>query len=280
MDLVRIPDGTFMMGDDLTPEQAVRRWPWEDVPSCKALGPRHRVHIAGPFYMGACEVTCGQFARFVRETHYKTEAERVGNAWTILAGKGGYQEGANWRNPFFNQSSRHPVVCVSWNDAKAFCRWLSRKENLTYRLPTEAEWEYAARAGSGGIWYWGDDESGAQGCANVAGHGEDCNWRHKFEGVTDGFTYTAPVARFAPNAFGLYDMIGNVWEWCEDWFSLEYYANSPRESPPGPPTGERRMVRGGSWTYGPSGARSASRGIRAPGDRVAAVGFRIVCRPR
>jgi formylglycine-generating enzyme required for sulfatase activity len=183
---------------------------------------------------------------------------------------------ANWRNPLFEQTDEHPVVCVSWNDAKAFCDWLSKKEGMEYRLPTEAEWEYAARAGSETTWYWGDDESGAQGRANVADEGADLPHTFRFKGVRDGYTYTAAVGTFAPNALGLYDVIGNVSELCQDWYGENYYSASPTEDPTGPDTGEYRVGRGGSWHDYPGITRSANRDEGTPESRLAYIGFRVV----
>jgi len=277
MEFVLIPAGRFHMGSNLSAEEVNRKWPGGKVEWYRDEHPRHPVRITREFFLGAHEVTRGQFAEFVRETGYRTDAEKDGTAYAFKDGKWGPQKGVDWRNPLFKQTDEHPVVCVSWNDAKAFCAWLSKKEDLDYRLPTEAEWEYAARAGSTTIWYWGDKEEGAQGRANIAGHGEEVNWRYKFKGVRDGFTYTAPVGRFTPNAFGLYDVIGSVWEWCGDRYGEKYYAESPLDDPQGPAAGKYRVLRGGSWNDDPWDARSAVRVRIAPGYRNTYLGFRVVC---
>jgi formylglycine-generating enzyme len=278
MTLVKVPAGEFMMGDTLSPEAVHRRWPGGQLEWYKRSHPRHKVRLTRDFYLGAMEVTRGQFAQFVRETNYRTDAEKGGNAWALKDGKWGEQEGVNWRNPLFEQKDDHPVVCVSWNDAVAFCAWLSKKEGVTYGLPTEAEWEYAARAGSDAhTWYWGDDESGAQGRANVAGEGEELDWTYKFKDVKDGYTYTAPVGQFMPNAFGLYDMIGNVWEWCEDRYA-DKYPGGERTNPTGPATGQTRVLRGGSWGRDPWVCRSAFRDGVSPAYRDGGFGFRLICR--
>ena len=276
MKLVKVPAGEFMMGDTLTPEQVDQKWPRGTIEWYKSAHPRHRVRLTKDFYMGAHEVTRGQFARFVTESGYKTEAEKGGGSFAVKDGRVGLYPEVNWRNPLFEQTDEHPVVCVSWNDAKAFCDWLSKKEGIGYRLPTEAEWEYAARAGSQTTWYWGDEESGAQGRGNVADEGAELAFRFWFKRVRDGYTYTAPVGTFAPNAFGLYDVIGNVGEWCADWYDQDYYAASPTDDPTGPQTGQVRVVRGGAWGCDPWGSRPADRPGGLLGIRDSGVGFRLL----
>src|SRR5262249_48557534 len=147
------------------------------------------------------------------------------------------------------QTDEHPVVNVTWNDAVAFCGWLSRKTGRKCELPTEAEWEYACRAGSRTKYYHGDDPEGLAKIANVA----DASFLKVFPDNTyaikadDGYAFTAPVGRFQPNAFGLYDMLGNVWEWCSDHHDAKYYRESPAADPKGPSAGEYHVLRGGSW---------------------------------
>ena len=175
---------------------------------------KHRVRITRPFYLGVTEVTRGQFRAFVDETGYKTEAEKDG--------KGGYgwdeekkefRQDAKftWLNAGFEQTDEHPVVNVSWNDAVAFCEWLKSKEGQAYRLPTEAEWEYACRAGTTTRYFSGDDPETLATVGNVA----DGTAKAKYPAglriaASDGYVYTAPVARFQANAFSLYDTHGNV----------------------------------------------------------------------
>ena len=276
MKLVYIPPGAFMMGDTLSPEEVDRRWPGGQIDWYKVAHPRHRVRLTEGFWLGVTEVTRGQFDRFVRETNYRTDAENQGTAWALKDNKWGEQSGVNWRNPLFQQGDDHPVVCVSYNDAMAFCEWLSKKDSKTYALPTEAQWEYTCRAGSDTTtWYWGDNESGAQGHANVPSEGESVNWTYKFKGVRDGYTYTSPVASFSANEFGLYDTIGNVWEWCADWYGDDYYANSPGSDPSGPSSGTSRVLRGGSWSNAPRSCRAANRSRYAPDARSDVIGFRV-----
>ena len=169
------------------------------------------------------------------------------------------------------------MVNVSWNDAKAFCEWLSKKEKKTYRLPTEAEWEYACRAGTTTRYSSGDDPETLAKVGNVA----DATAKAKFPDWTwtikasDGYVYTSPVGSFQPNAFGLYDMHGNAWQWCADWCGRDSYAKSPVDDPSGPTTGSLRVLRGGCWNYNAGFCRSADRNGITPGNRLYDLGFRV-----
>jgi formylglycine-generating enzyme required for sulfatase activity len=158
----------------------------------------------------------------------------------------------------------HPVVNVTWNDAVAFCEWLSRKEGKTYRLPTEAEWEYACRAGSTTKWCFGDTESQL---------GDYAWFRSNSENVTH------PVGGKRPNAWGLQDMHGNVWEWCADWYENDYYGSSPPDDPNGPSSGTYRVLRRGSWGDNARYARSSGRDRSHPDDRDLNLGFRAARTP-
>lgn len=155
----------------------------------------------------------------------------------------------SWRNPGFKQTDDDPVVNVTWHDAVAMANWLSKKEGKKYRLPTEAEWEYSCRAGTRTRYHSGDHPATLLKVANVFDAASKQNWlqweRYALAG-NDGFEFTAPVGSFAPNAFGLYDMHGNVWEWCADWHAETYYAESPVDDPQGPAAGRARVRRGGS----------------------------------
>ena len=170
------------------------------------------------------------------------------------------------RTPGFPQTDDHPVVCVSWNDAVAFCEWLSSKEKRRYRLPTEAEWEYACRAGTRTYFWCGDDPEALPQVGNVA----DASLKEKFANYSyaihgrDGYTFTSPVEAFAPNPFGLYDMHGNACQWCADWFDADYYHNSPLTDPTGPKQGTKRVARGGSFVSLISHDRSAYREAAEP----------------
>jgi len=169
---------------------------------------------------------------------------------------------------------------ISWKDAKAFIVWLNRKEGTDkYRLPTEAEWEYAARAGTKTSRYWGDDPNKACKYANVLDQTRDSfrgiKWLSPLHECEDWYFYTAPVGKFRPNAFGLHDMLGNVWEWCAEWFDKDYYKNSPSQNPTGPSTGSRRVSRGGAYNTNPSSLRTANRLDATPNFRIQQLGFRL-----
>lgn len=176
----------------------------------------------------------------------------------------------------FPQGDDHPVVNVSHNDALAFCAWLSRKEGQTYRLPTEAEWEYACRAGTTTRYDHGDDPEGLSEVGNV----EDATAKSKFSSFVtiagrDGYVFTAPVGKYKANGFGLYDMHGNVWEWCADWYDENYYEASPVDDPTGPTGGSYRVIRGGSWINVASHCQAAYRRRRVPSYRNYDLGFRL-----
>ena len=244
---------------------------------------QHRVSVAD-FYLAKHAVTVGEFRRFVEDTGYRTEAERnVGEsgcyAWSETQAGGewwAWREGRNWRNPGFNQSDDHPVVCVSWNDAVAYIDWLNRESGQTYRLPTEAEWEYAARAGTTTARYWGNNPNQACRYANGADQTRSPNrnirWTSRHE-CNDGYFFTAPVGRFQPNPWGLYDMLGNVWEWTCSVFDADYGGAEQRCADAN--ESGFRVVRGGSWYNYPLRLRSAYRSWLAPDDRIYGQGFRI-----
>jgi len=279
MTLTLIPAGEFMMGSDATDPDA-----YDDEFLDKAAGKKekHRVRIPRPFHLGVTEVTRGQFRRFVDDTGYRTKAEtdgKGGYGWNEETKKFEQNPRYTWQNPGFEQMDEHPVVNVSWNDAQALIGWLSRKEGKTYRLPTEAEWEYACRAGAATRFSFGDDPEGLAVVGNVA----DGTAKEKYPDWTwaiaarDGYIYTAPVGRFRPNTFGLFDMHGNVWEWCSDGYSADYYKETPVDDPAGAVGASDRVIRGGCWYSRPRRlARSASRSGSVPGDRYSNLGFRLV----
>jgi formylglycine-generating enzyme required for sulfatase activity len=170
-------------------------------------------------------------------------------------------------------TSKFPVESVSWNDAVAFCKKLSALEGRTYRLPTEAEWEYACRADARSVFGFGDSLSSTQ--ANFDGtipYGIEKKW--------ECLERTTTVGSYEANAWGLHDMHGNVWEWCSDWFERDYYGKSPSANPRGPEKGLRRVRRGGAWSEPGKDCRSATRALDSPTFRSQSVGFRVVMEPR
>ncbi len=284
MSLVLIPAGTFTMGSTEADVKAVMaKWPEVTEEWLADEKPAHKVTLSKAFWMGKHEVTVGQFRRFVEATGHKTDAEKgtgFKGAFVVADGKGKRAEDASWRNPYFKQTDGHPVVCVSWNDARAFADWLNatdktRPAGTAYRLPTEAEWEYACRAGTATWHQWGDDPDKGKGWCNAA----DATAKKTFPDWTvfnwdDGFLYTAPVGSFEANAFGLHDMHGNAWEWCQDWYGD--YKEGDQTDPSGPASGEPRVLRGGSWDRPHRYLRSAFRDRTHPEYRGVNAGFRLV----
>jgi formylglycine-generating enzyme required for sulfatase activity len=284
--LVLIPTGEFLMGS-----------PDSDKDAQDDEKPQHRVRITRPFYMGATEVTVGQFRKLVESTGLRTKAEtdgKGGYGWNEAKGTWEQDAKYTWRNPGFAQTDDHPVVEVSWNDAIAFCNKLSELEGLRpyyqfaagaqsggdgYRLPREAEWEYACRAGTTTRYQVGDDPETLAEVGNVA----DATLKAKggvFStgttiSVRDGYVFTAPVGRFRSNAFGLFDMHGNVWEWCWDGYAADYYKGPPGADPRGPLQAADRVNRGGGWNLNPRYCRAADRDWNTPGHRSGSLGFRL-----
>jgi formylglycine-generating enzyme required for sulfatase activity len=284
MPLWGIPAGEFLMGA-----------PDSDIDAQANAKPRHLVRITRPFYLGVNEVTVGQFRRVVEASGYRTQAEKDGKGslgWNEQKGQFEVNPKYTWRNPGFAQTEAHPVVNVSWNDAIAFCNKLSELEELKpfyqvgsgtpgngdgYRLPTEAEWEYACRAETMTRFYSGDDQLTLLRVANTAdgallARAPSLSFTFREH---DGFAHTAPVGQFLPNAFGLNDMHGNVWEFCADGYEDRYYDRSPVDDPRGPAQFTSRVMRGGSWWGVPHDSRSATRGFAAPDERTAFYGFRV-----
>ncbi len=287
MKLKRIPAGQFLMGSGREVIEREKKDLLRLAPSWRMTqeGPQHEVRITKPFYMGVHEVTVGQFRVFVQETKYKTQAEKEGGAFRIPIALPRKMDGnTNWLNPAFEQDDQHPVVCVSWYDAKEFCAWLSKKEGKTYRLPTEAEWEYACRAGTTTRYCCGNDDHGLRDFANLGDESILQEWpgfKHPYAMMpwNDAYPFTAPVGGFQANAFGLHDMHGNVWEWVADWYADDYYAKSPKQDPQGPESGSSRVARGGSWFEPAWNSRSALRTRPPPSNRANNVGFRVVLDP-
>ncbi|WP_088278869.1 SUMF1/EgtB/PvdO family nonheme iron enzyme [Ideonella sp. A 288] len=257
-----IPAGQFTMGSP------------DDVKGGRPLeGPAHRVTI-GRFALMEAEVTRGQFKAFVDETGYTV----AGGCFTWTGAKHERNVAADWRAPGFDQTDSHPVVCVSWNDAQAYAAWLSLKLGHAFRLPTEAEWEYAARAGSRTRYSFGDSDADLCRYGNVADESAKANLP-EFDTApcNDGQVFTASVKQFARNVFGLYDMHGNAWEWVEDcWHNR--FAGAPADGSPWvekPCAFDRRVLRGGGWVSIPVFTRSAVRDGNVPVYRDGNLGFRL-----
>ncbi|MGD2085782.1 MAG: SUMF1/EgtB/PvdO family nonheme iron enzyme [Candidatus Aminicenantes bacterium] len=220
--------------------------------------PPHKVYLDG-YWMGKTKVTVKQFRAFVKAKNYVTQAETDGWAF-ILNNQWNKRKGANWQDPGFKQDDNHPVVCVSWNDAAAYCGWLSEKTGLQFKLPTEAQWEMAA-CGTGDRKYpWGNQEPDKY----LANFGKNI-----------GKTTPVDSYRQAASPYELLDMAGNVWEWCYDWHSSDYYKNETGNNPTGPWTGKNRVMRGGSYYVFASYLRCAYRGNADPSNRYNGVGFRL-----
>lgn len=238
------------------------------------------VKMTKPFHMGIHEVTVGQFRAFINATGYRTTAESSGKGGVhrLPGKKPDFNPDWNWKNPGFDQDDRHPVVQVTWHDAVAFCEWLSKHEGKTYRLPTEAEWEYASLSGSTKNWFWGSNEVHTTRCANVA----DQEFQKLYGKVkssissSDGYIFTAPVGSYFHSSLGLYDMHGNVQEWCSDWFDPVYYTAAPEEDPTGPAKGTKRVQRGGSFASPHYDTSCNRRYDELPETMSSTSGFRVV----
>jgi sulfatase modifying factor 1 len=253
-EMVLIPAGEFQMGTDPAEIPGLVQWIQNLYPDLDVSAdwfedetPRHTVYLDA-FYMDEHEVTNAQYRKFAQATGHK---EPEGFGFIEIKGTSATSESGfkPWSDKNYNGDDQ-PVVCVSWEDARAYAEWAGK------RLPTEAEWEKAARGGLVGKKYpWGDDWPPPSKTGNFA----DEAFKKAFPeaslfiaGYDDGYAYTAPVGKFAPNGYGLCDMAGNVWEWCADWYDRSYYANSPRQNPPGPDSGQYRVLRGGSWLSDPA----------------------------
>ncbi|MDO4559231.1 MAG: formylglycine-generating enzyme family protein [Planctomycetia bacterium] len=282
-----IPAGSFMMGNLMTPEEIHEKYPGGEIEWYRDA-PSHKVTISKPFYMSKYETTVADFRKFVEATGYKTDAEQKGNArgFDYEANQFTDIDGLNWKNPGFEQSSVHPVVCVSWNDAQAYLDWMNEKAEFDselgfkpfYRLPTEAEWEYACRAGSRTEFFWGNEPKDGKGYLNAADESGAPNgnkWSYSFP-FNDGYVTTAPVGSFKPNAWGLYDMHGNVWEWCLDWYDKDYYEESPSVDPLNTTSSSGRVSRSGGWNSYAGYCRSALRYFSDPSSRYSHLGFRFL----
>ncbi len=238
--MILIPGGPFRMGSNH---------------GSPAERPEHTVDLPD-FWIDATPVTNRAFAEFARQAQYRTEMEQAGSAWGFSDGRFQNVPGLSWRSFATPDREDHPVVLVTWHDANAFCRWAGG------RLPTEAEWEKAARGGlHSAAFPWGDSTpDGAQ---------------SNFARQTHGLPGTLPVQSHAPNALGLFDMVGNVWQWCSDWYGETSYSEGHVADPQGPQSGTTRVRRGGAWNViQPFRLRCSNRGAMLPSQTATNVGFR------
>ena len=271
-EMIAVPAGRFTMG---SPPAEEGRGDDE--------GPRRIVDFPAPFAVGVHEVTRGEFARFAAATNRATwDPSNPCVTWEIrkypmlirneeeLA----MGVGPRWRDPGFIQSDGHPAVCVSWSDAHAYAAWLSQETGREYRLLSESEWEYAARAGTTAARYWRAGEAGQCRHAN----GADLSVHAEIRGAAecdDGYAYTSPVGSFGANAWGLHDVLGNVWEWTRDCATGGYAASPSGEGAANAGECAERVLRGGSWYDGPETLRAANRYATRAGYRADFAGFRV-----
>jgi formylglycine-generating enzyme required for sulfatase activity len=295
MKMVLIPAGEFMMGSRESPQELAEAYEdfLSESVSVQDEYPLHRVKIPRPFYLGACEVTVGQFRRFIEETNQKTDAEvapegGMGVLWKENHPSPLWGRDYSWRNPGFPQDDDHPVVNITRNDAIKFCQWLSQKEGKSYRLPTEAEWEYACRAGTTSRYCSGNGPERLSEHAwfkqlkrsSNASSDEHKSRHQRASEADDGKAApvgTHGVGQKKPNAWGLFDMHGNVREWCSDRYDENYYRVSPEIAPPGGASKKSHgVLRGGAWDLDPFQARSAYRCSTPTNVCYYDAGFRVV----
>jgi len=256
MVMVYVPEGEFMMGSN---EGAVNE------------RPQHTVYLDA-FWIDKTEVTNVMFALFVEATGYQTDGEKHGSAWVLDGAAWSEIEGADWQHPQGPRTSLtglddHPVVNVSWNDARAYCEWAGA------RLTSEAEWEKAALGTDGRTYPWGE-QNPAGDLLNFADVNLNLDWADR--STDDGYRFTAPVGSYPAGVspYGVLDMAGNVWEWVNDWYAETYYRVSPASNPTGPTYGDGRVLRGGSWNHDGHDMRSTMRMWANPSDAIDNFGFR------
>lgn len=259
--LIVLQAGSFRLG---SPSDEPGRWSDE--------GPAVTLSLRRPIAMSVNEVTRGQYARFSRAT------SRAPGACQPPAGLGdpNAQLDLSWREPGFQQSDDHPVICVNWEDAQAYVAWLSRETGKRYRLPTEAEWEYAARGGTAAPRFWRADYSSACSFANVADRAAAQVFKDwNAAPCDDGQVFTAAVGSYRANGFGLHDMLGNVWEWVGDCWNDSHEPGDPHVARTGGDC-SRRVIKGASWISIERLVRIAARGADKPAARTIGTGFRVV----
>lgn len=273
IEMAYIPGGSFTMGRGKEEDALARASRIEQLmEGYKNELPAHSVFL-DDFFMAKNPITVDQFTAFVEETNYRTQAELASGMSREKYDTDLPPANApiTWRTPDFLQEPDHPVTCVSWKDCQNFINWLNKKTGLTYRLPSEAEWEYAARAGSSGYFFFGKELQKSQ--ARYKG-GYSRSEKEQYPMCTG----TLPVACYPANSFGLHDMHGNVSEWCNDVYEESYYRYSPLTNPKGPKAVEEtapRVLRGGGWNCPVWLCRSAFRGRTYPDDYSSALGFRL-----
>jgi formylglycine-generating enzyme required for sulfatase activity len=252
IEMVWVEGGSFMMGSN---EGSVDE------------KPVHEVTLKG-FYMGKYEVTRGQFRKFVEAANYQTEAEKDGWAWIWSSEEKKWvkKEGLNWKKDAkgidcYKTKENHPVIFISYNDVIAYINWLKSTSNKKYRFPTEAEWEYAAKGGNKNSLY---KYAGSDNIDEVAWYGNANDETH-------------PIGTKKANTLGIFDMTGNVWEWCNDWYDKNHYQYSMKSNPEGGLTGDYRVLRGGSFDYLTDDCRPANRNLNKPSIRSNFIGFRLAC---
>jgi formylglycine-generating enzyme required for sulfatase activity len=256
--MVVIPLGTFRMGDISGGGKNTEK-------------PVHKVRIGQSIAVGRFELTRGEFAIFVNETGYN-EGD---GCLTYESAKWEQRTDRSWQNPAFSQKERDPVVCVNWDEAKAYVSWLSERTGQAYRLLSESEWEYMARAGSTSKYYFGSSDSSLCDYGNAADQSTSLSWRNK--SCNDGYgEKTAPAGTFKANGFGVHDTIGNVWEWVEDCWH-DSYSGAPVNGRAWTTGGNcsYRVLRGASTFNSPKNLRSASRGRGVTTKRASSGGFRV-----
>jgi formylglycine-generating enzyme required for sulfatase activity len=269
--MVVIPAGSFMMG---SPDNEADRFSNE--------GPRHRVTFDRGFALGQTEVSVGEFRVFIEDTGYRTDAERSGSSrvYDPRSGRMDRQNRINWQNDYVGNTASDdlPVIHVSWGDAQAYANWLREQTGRNYRLPSEAEFEYAMRAGSQTRYWWGDGSPGSV-VENLTGDGDssptNARWNVAFRRYNDDHWGPAPVGSFETNPFGLHDMGGNVMEWTEDCWHDSFVRAPADGSAWVNPGCERRVIRGGAWSSTPAMARSAFRLSSTDNSTDMRVGFRV-----
>lgn len=270
--MVVLPVGSYQMG---SPENEEGRRSYE--------GPRHQVTFSSGIAMSRTEVTVGEFRAFVEDTGYETDAEQAGSSsiYSEDSGRVEQRRGIHWVHDFHGDraDANQPVIHVSWNDAAAYAEWLSEQTGQSYRLPSEAEWEYAVRGDTTTPYWWGTGSPDER-VENLTGEDDRSDagrtWNRSFDNYEDGFWGPAPVGRFEPNPFGLMDIGGNVSEWVEDCWH-DSYARAPTDGSAWVNPGcDRRVVRGGSWGSPPDRTRSAYRISGSPTTHTTQVGFRVV----